>query len=168
MANTDFLKPTAVSQTSGATEISWNLDSQPRNVSTGCSTTEPLSSFNSKTTGLLIWSGWDTSVIPSVTSDGSTDTTIDGIEVKVLSSKDSRINDSIIQLAQSGSVIGSNKANADAGENHTYGTSTDVWGTTLAYSDLSTLQVAVKYFSSSIPHKDTAYVYSVQLKIYYT
>ena len=95
-------------------------------------------------------------------------TTIDGIEVKVLSNKDSRIVDSIVQLAQSGSVIGSNEANADAGEIYTYGNSTNRWGATLLYSDLSTLQVALKYRSGSIPHRDTSYVYSVQLKIHYT
>ena len=95
-------------------------------------------------------------------------TTVDGIEVKVLSNKDSRIVDSIVQLAQSGSVIGSNKANADAGEIYTYGNSTNLWGATLTYSDLSTLQVALKYKSGSIPHRDTSHVYSVQLKIHYT
>ena len=110
---------------------------------------------------------FDTSVIPS-TSDGSTITIIDGIEVKVLSDKKGRIKDNIIQLAQSGSVIGSNKANANAGNIHTYGGSTDTWGTSLTYSDLSSLQVALKYSSGTIPHKDSVYVYSVQLKIYYT
>ena len=73
-----------------------------------------------------------------------------------------------MQLAQSGSVIGSNQANADAGEIYTYGNSINLWGATLSYSDLSTLQVALKYKSGSIPHRDTSYVYSVQLKIHYT
>ena len=167
MAYTNFLKPQSVTQTTGATEISWNLDVQPRNESTGCSTSEELTSFNAKSTGLLIWSGWDTSIIPS-TSDGSTTTVINGIEVKVLSNKDARIVDSIVQLAQSGSVIGLNKADADASENYTYGSSTNVWGATLTYSDLISLQVALKYKSGSKPHKDTSYVYSVQLKIHYT
>ena len=97
-------------------------------------------------------------------------TTVDGIEVKVLASKRSRIEDSIIQLAQSGSVIGTNQASGEikTGNNYTYGNSTSVWGATLTYSDLSTLQVAVKYTSDDKPHKDIAYVYSVQLKIHYT
>ena len=95
-------------------------------------------------------------------------TTVDGIEVKVLSNKDARIVDSIVQLAQNGSVIGSNQATADAGEIHTYGSNISVWDASLVYGDLSTLQVAVKYTSDDIPHKDTAYVYSVQLKIHYT
>jgi len=95
-------------------------------------------------------------------------TIINGIEVKVFSNKDARIKDSIIQLAQSGSVIGSNKANADAGEIYTYGNSTNLWGATLTYSNLSTLQVALKYKSGSIPHMDTSHVYSVQLKVHYT
>ena len=99
-------------------------------------------------------------------------TTVDGIEVKVLASKRSRIEDSIIQLAQSGSVIGTNQATADVGNNYTYGDSSLVtphtWGATLAYSDLPSLQVAIKYTSDDTPHSDTAYVYSVQLKIHYT
>lgn len=99
-------------------------------------------------------------------------TTVDGIEVKVLASKRSRIVDSTVQLAQSGSVIGTNQATSDAGNDYTYGDSSIVtphtWGATLVYGDLSTLQVAVKYTSDDTPHKDTAYVYSVQLKIHYT
>jgi len=99
-------------------------------------------------------------------------TTVDGIEVKILANKKSRIEDNIIQLAQSGSVIGTNQATSGAGSNYTYGDSSIVtphtWGATLVYGDLSTLQVAVKYTSDDQPHKDTAYVYSVQLKIHYT
>ena len=65
MAYTDFLKPTSVTQTTNSeTEISWNLDTSAYNVNTSCSTSEPLTSFNSKHTGLLIFSGWDTSVVP--------------------------------------------------------------------------------------------------------
>jgi len=97
-------------------------------------------------------------------------TTVDGIEVKILSSKRSRIVDSIVQLAQSGSVIGTNQATSqiNTGNDYTYGTNISVWDATLAYGDLSTLQVAVKYTSDDTPHSDTAYVYSVQLKIHYT
>jgi len=99
-------------------------------------------------------------------------TTVDGIEVKILASKRSRIKDTIVQLAQSGSVIGANQATSDAGNDYTYGDSSIVtphtWDATLVYGDLPTLQVAVKYTSDDTPHKDTAYVYSAQLKIHYT
>ena len=331
MAYTDFLKPTSVTQTTNSeTEISWNLDTSAYNVNTSCSTSEPLTSFNSKHTGLLIFSGWDTSVVPEnnnqdgvfvdafsvkdeetnphgitfnndgtkmficgqssdrifeyalttgfdvstasyvqrfaasaqdldmrdvqFSTDGtvmfllgrggthlgsvyrytlttgfdvstatfedsfdvkdqeinasglafSTDgtkmfvlgtsgttgsekkvseytlstafdfspvtTTVDGIEVKILANTSNRIEDSIVQLAQSGSVVGTNQASTQVttGNNYTYGDSTSTWGATLTYSDLSTLQVAVKYKSDSQPHRDSAYVYSVQLKIHYT
>jgi hypothetical protein len=93
---------------------------------------------------------------------------INGIECKIISNKDARIVDSIIQLAQSNSVIGNNRASATAGEIHTYGNNTDLWGTTLSYADLATLQIALKYKPGSIPHKDNCFVNSVQLKIYYT
>ena len=97
-------------------------------------------------------------------------TTVDGIEVKILSSKRSRIVDSIVQLAQSGSVIGTNQATSqiNTGNDYTYGTNISVWDATLVHGDLSTLQVAVKYTSDDTPHKDIAHVYSVQLKIHYT
>ena len=97
-------------------------------------------------------------------------TTVDGIEVKIIASKRSRIVDSIVQLAQSGSVIGTNQATSqiNTGNDYTYGTNISVWDATLTHSDLSTLQVAVKYTSDDTPHSDTAYVYSVQLKIHYT
>ena len=99
-------------------------------------------------------------------------TTVYGIEVKILANKKSRIEDSIVQLAQSGSVIGTNQATSGAGSNYTYGDSSLVtphtWDGTLTYSDLSTLQVALKYKPTSTPHRDHCYVYSVQLKIHYT
>ena len=95
-------------------------------------------------------------------------TTINGIEVKILADKQSRIKDIIVQIAQLGSVIGTNQATSDAGNDYTYGSNISVWDTSLVHGDLSTLQVAVKYTSGGIPHKDTAYVYSVQLKIHYT
>ena len=65
MAYTNFIKPTSVTQTTTSSEISWNLDTSVHNETTSCSTSEPLTSFSSKNTGLLIFSGWDTSVVPS-------------------------------------------------------------------------------------------------------
>ncbi len=167
MAYTSFLKPRSVTQNTGSSEISWILDTSVTDEFTGSSSSEPLTSFNSKTTGLLIFSNYATNLIPAV-GDDSTTTLINGIECKIISSKDARIDDSIVQLSQSGSVIGKNKASTSSGEVHTYGSNNDLWGTSLTYSDLSSLQVAVKYKSGSIPHKDSCYVYSVQLKIHYT
>ena len=162
MANTNFLTPQTVTQNTASTEKSWMLGS----TSYGIATDGPLNSFGTTVTGLLIYAGFSTDI--PATSDGSTTTVINGIECKIISNKDARIVDSIVQLAQSGSVIGTNKADTTAGEEHTYGGSTDLWGTTTTLSDLSTLQVALKYRSGSIPHKDTSAVYSVRLKIYYT
>ena len=86
MAYTDFIKPTSVTQTTNpTTEISWNLDTSAYNESTGCSTTEPLTSFNSKNTGLLIFSGWDTSVVPE-------NNNLDGVFVDAFSVKDEETN----------------------------------------------------------------------------
>ena len=85
MANTDFIKPTSVTQTTAATEISWNLDTSAYNRFTGCSTTEPLTSFSSKNTGLLIFSGWDTSVVPENNNQ-------DGVFVDAFSVKDEETN----------------------------------------------------------------------------
>ncbi len=167
MASTDFIKAHKVSQVTASGEISWQLDSSPVNVDTSSGVLEPLSSFESKSTGTLFYSSFDISSIPA-TSDGSTTTVINGIECKIISNKDARIVDSVIQLSQSDSVIGNNQALSTAGEIHTYGSSTNMWGTSLTYGDLATLQVAVKYQSGSVPHKDACFVNSVQLKIYYT
>ena len=167
MANSNFLKANKVSQVTASGELSWQLDSSPVDEKTSSGILEPLNSFDSKQTGTLFYSNFNFSSIPA-TSDGSTTTVIDGIECKIISNKDARIVDSIIQLSQSDSVIGTNQALSTAGEIHTYGSSTNKWGTSLSYGDLATLQVAIKYKSGSIPHKDTCFVNSVQLKIYYT
>ena len=162
MANTNFLKAQTVTQNTASAEKSWVIGS----ASYGIATDGPLTSFGTTVTGLLIYAGFSMNI--PATSDGSTTTVINGIECKIISNKDARIVDSIVQLAQSGSVIGTNKADTNAGEEHTYGGSADLWGTNTTLSDLSTLQVALKYKSGSIPHKDTSAVYSVRLKIYYT
>jgi len=162
MANTNFLRPQTVTQTTASSEKAWVLGP----TSYGITTDGPLNSFGTTVTGLLIYSGFSIDI--PATSDGSTTTVINGIECKISSNKDARIVDSIIQLAQSDSVMGTNKADTTAGEEHTYGGSTDLWGNSLTYADLSTLQVALKYKSGSIPHKDTSAVYSIRLKIYYT
>ena len=167
MAYTNFLKPRSVTQNTSSAEIPWVLDTSVNNRFTGSVSSEPLTSFNSKRTGLLIFSNYAINVIPAVRED-STSTVINGIECKIISGKDARIVDSIVQLSKNGNVIGGNKALKSSGEIHTYGSSNDLWGTSLTYSDLSSLQVAVKYQSGSIPHKDSCYVYSVQLKIHYT
>jgi hypothetical protein len=156
MANTNFLTPQTVTQNTASTEESWVLGP----TSYGIATDGPLNSFGPTVTGLLLYAGFPINI-----PNGST---INGIECRIISNKDARIVDSIVQLAQSGSVIGTNKADTTAGEEHTYGGSTDLWGTTTTLSDLSTLQVALKYRSGSTPHKDTSAVYSVRLKIYYT
>ena len=167
MASSIFFKANKVSQVTASGEISWQLDSSPVNVDTNSGLLEPLSSFENKSTGTLFYSYFNFLNIPA-TSDGSTTTVIDGLECKIISNKDARIVDSVIQLSQSNSVIGTNQALSTAGEIHTYGSSTNKWGTSLSYGDLATLQVAIKYKSGSIPHKDTCFVNSVQLKIYYT
>ena len=167
MAFTNFLKPRSITQNTGSSEISWVLDTSVTNEFTGSSSAEPLSSFNAKPTGLLIFGNYATSTRPATRND-STPTLINGIECKIICSKDARIDDSVIQLARSGSVIGKNKAITSSGEIHTYGGSTDLWGTTISQQlDLAGLQVAVRYKSGSIPHRDSCYVYSVQLKIHH-
>ena len=169
MAYTNFLYAKTVTQTTGSDEISWTLDRAPNSLNTNSIITEPLTSFNEKQTGLLKFSNFDLpGSISTVQSDGSTATTIDGIEVKIEANKDNRVIDSIIRLTLDGTLSGSNKADTSAGGIHTYGSSTDVWGTTIAQSDLATLGVAIKYKSDTIPHKDTCKVWNVQIRIHYT
>jgi hypothetical protein len=168
MAYTSFLVPTEVTQDTGSSEISWVLDTNVQNETTGSGLNVPLTSFDSQSSGLLIFSKFRTNKVPAVKDDGSTATVVNGIECKIICNKDGRIKDSIIQLAQNGALIGTNKSSSSAGNIHTYGSSTDLWGTNLTYPDLSSLQIAVKYKSGTIPHRDTCYVYSAQLKIHYS
>lgn len=165
MANTIFLSCTNISQTTGAEEISWNLDTSPTSTNSYCVTSEPLTSFNGKQTGQLNYSNF----FSDNTIGGSP--TIDGIEVKIESNKANRIIDSIIQLTKDGSLIGNNKAVTDSAVSHTYGGPTDKWGTTLTYNDLITgtgVGVAIKYKSDTVPHKDICKVWNAKIKIYYT
>jgi len=169
MAQTLFVGPSTVTQTAGTDTVSWDLDSgmtphtQDGNC---CGTTEPLRAV-SMTTGLtgqrqthmLLWSGWDL---------GSVSGTVNGIELRVCAEKSSRVRDSVIQLYRNGSLIGNNRADSTAGDDHVYGSSTDLWGTALTAADLQTLQVAVTYQSGEVPHSDHAYVDTVQLRITYT
>jgi len=169
MAQTLFVGPTTVTQTAGTDTVSWDLDSgmTPRTQDGNCcGTTEPLRavSMTSGLTGqrqthMLLWSGWDL---------GSVSGTVNGIELRVCAEKSSRVRDSVIQLYSNGSRIGNNRADSTAGDDHVYGSSTDLWGTALTAADLQTLRVAVTYQSGAVPHSDHAYVDTVQLRITYT
>ena len=72
MAYTNFLKPNSVTQTTGATEITWNLDSSPYNINTGSGCQLSLTSYEPKSTGLLIYSGWNTTVVPPNNNEDAT------------------------------------------------------------------------------------------------
>ena len=62
MASTNFIKAHKVSQVTASGEISWQLDSSPVNVDTSSGVLEPLSSFESKSTGTLFYSSFDISI----------------------------------------------------------------------------------------------------------
>ena len=116
--------------------------------------------------------------------------TVQGIEFNLIMERYGRAEDLIIQLVYNGVVIGENRAittdpavanmyTADSpdppipqpGNDHTYGSPTDLWGTTGLTSAMvadSTFGILVSFRSNAvIPHRDLAYLYQLGIRITY-
>ena len=116
--------------------------------------------------------------------------TVQGIEFNLLMERYSRVEDLLIQLTLGGVLIGENRAStinpevanmysADSlqppleapGNNYTYGSSTDLWGTTnLTSANLHdpTFGIVVSFKSNvAYPHRDLAYLYQLGIRITY-
>lgn len=183
MITTNFLSPTTVTQSTHGQELSWVLPGSRWTAGFTAMTMEPLRAVDNlsalaetRITGLLIFSGWDTSAVTG---------TLLGIEARVLCRKSSRVRDSQIQLLSSGQTVGNNRANAGisyynintadfgptqgnaTGDDSIYGGTADLWNASLAVSDLSNLSIGVRYQSGSMPHQDFAYCSAVMLRINY-
>ena len=167
MAQTAVMRPTTVTQTAGTDTVSWQLEGATPWSRDGnrCGTTQPLRANNlgagladQKSTHMLLWSGWNTAEVTG---------TITGISVRVYAEKN-RVRDQLVQLYLDGSLIGSNRATEAAGGEHVYGGDADMWGTQLTTTQLPRIKVALIYQSGSMPHRDIAYVDTVQLQVNYT
>ena len=114
--------------------------------------------------------------------------TISGIEVELGMQRAARIEDLIIQLTLNDQIIGDNRASTvnpvqsdmytgdyttplnPVGDYNIYGSSTDLWGTTLTSANItnSTFGVVISFKSNQIyPHSDLAYVNQVGIRITY-
>jgi hypothetical protein len=114
---------------------------------------------------------------------------VQGIEFNLVMERYGRVEDLIIQLTKGGVPIGNNLAstvnpvianmytgdNMEApapypGNDYTYGSPTDLWGTTLTSADVAdpTFGIIVSFKSNvAIPHRDLAYLYQLGIRITY-
>jgi len=111
-----------------------------------------------------------------------------GIELQLNVLRAARIEDLLIQLTLGGNLIGNNLASTvnpvqsdmytgalleplhPVGDLSIYGSSTDLWGTTLSSADVAdpTFGVVVSFKSNVIyPHRDTVYLDQASLRITY-
>jgi hypothetical protein len=110
-----------------------------------------------------------------------------GIEVELSTQRAGRIQDLVVQLIKNGQLIGNNYASTinpvesdtytgdttipiPVGNYNIYGSSTDMWGTTLTSAQItdSTFGVAISFKSNQIyPHSDLAQVSQVGIRITY-
>jgi hypothetical protein len=94
---------------------------------------------------------------------------IAGIEMRLVGNRRGRITDETIQLCLQGSGIGKNQGNMDLSPQKIYGGETDLWETQLTAMDLRdpTFGVLIRLQSHPHwPHKDSAFLSSVELRIH--
>lgn len=127
-----------------------------------------------------------TNYVPAVTAITKT---VTGIEFNLVMERYARIEDLLVQLTLGGNLIGDNRAStinpvpADIytgddygvimdppGNNYTYGSSSDLWGTALTSADIAdpTFGIVVSFRSNpAFPHRDLAYLYQLGIRITY-
>lgn len=94
---------------------------------------------------------------------------LSGIELKLSSNRRGRITDDTVQLWLSGELIGENRATLDLSPQKIYGGETDIWGTELTIDNLQdpSFGILVRFQSHPHwPHKDSAFLDGLELKIY--
>jgi hypothetical protein len=94
---------------------------------------------------------------------------ITGIETKIVAQRHGRITDETVQLCNKGVPIGINKGDFDLSPQKIYGGETELWGTGLTADSINdpTFGVLLRFQSHPHwPHKDTAFLYSVEVRIH--
>ena len=161
-----FTNHTVIADTA-VSDVAWNLTTTPWSKDNHmCSTVSPLTAVShasgdmlgTASTGALLWSNYSATATPTGT--------VTGIEVWVYVHKKHR--DHTVQLRLNGSAVGHNRANQQSSNYHTYGGAGDMWGTSLAFSDMPNLSVCTRFQSGTRPHSDVCFVDSVWLQIHYT
>lgn len=175
MATTGVLYPSATAVSSTGT-IAWS------------STTSAYAAdsvFMTAASNLLAVDTTDTQRFTSYGFSVPTGATIDGIIVTI--NRKSQYNvpggnggtvaDSIVQLVKADSLVGSNKATASfwatTAASATYGSSTDLWGTTWTSSDINNSGFGAAFAASidttsTTSRTNTAYVDYIRIEVYYT
>jgi hypothetical protein len=95
--------------------------------------------------------------------------TVTGIELQLTGNRRGRITDETIQLCLQDQGIGKNQGNFDLSPKKIYGSMTDLWETQLTKIDIQnpTFGVLIRLQSHPHwPHKDSAFLSSVELRIY--
>lgn len=95
---------------------------------------------------------------------------VTGIELRLVTQRLSRIQDYVISLTYNNETIGENKSNDLAENDQIYGGPNDLWNTNLTASEIEDISFGVIIGlgpNKKIPHSDSGYINSVQLKIYF-
>ena len=100
----------------------------------------------------------------------STLPTILGIEVQFNSIRGNRVQDYLVQLVINDALVGDNIADPSTDNLKTYGSSTNLWNSSIALIDMSnpTFGVAISLRSNVLtPHSDLGYLDQVRMRITY-
>ena len=95
--------------------------------------------------------------------------TLSGIAVRVTGNRRGRITDDTVQLCFQNESIGENRANLDLNPKKIYGNDSDLWNTQLTIAEIQdpSFGVLIRLQSHKhYPHKDSAFLDSVEVQIY--
>jgi hypothetical protein len=90
-----------------------------------------------------------------------------GIEVTVRARKSGRVEDHQIRLQLADEPVGDNRAAADTGDTHRYGSATDTWGARITFEDINRVSVLTQYLCAIEPPVGSVTVDTVLLHIHY-
>ena len=93
-----------------------------------------------------------------------------GIEVELTSIRGNRVQDYTVQLVLNGVLVGDNIADPSTDNIKIYGSSTNLWNSSIAITDVSnaTFGVVIAFRSNvTIPHSDLGYLDQLRMRITY-
>lgn len=96
-------------------------------------------------------------------------TILSGIEMKLTMNRFGRITDDTVQLCLNDNLVGDNRATLDLNPMKLYGSQTEMWNSNLTISDVqnSSFGITLRFKSHPRwPHKSTAMIDSVQVRVY--
>jgi hypothetical protein len=169
---TAFLIPSTVTQVTDDNGIAWSnvlgsVDRDPSGSQSAVTSKELYTisglwqeRFASKTNQL-----WFTNF-----SFSPVGTTLYGIEVELTATRGNRVQDYTVQLVLNGVLVGDNIADPSTDNIKIYGSSTNLWNSSIALTDVSnaTFGVVIAFRSNvTIPHSDLGYLDQLRMRITY-